>query len=914
MTTQSLGKFQSKYTTNRTGKFQSKYVDHATVVKIEKEKKTAIMKYAVTGTTIAATAVGGIVTVSHSIKDDIDSVKTKSKGLEEHLTHHGAQEKTNVLSYTVKVSENLQKENPVLTKLRPFVATATSLKDVEVKTKEEADILNSSPMFYVNQTLPNSAIENGKAKVDTKIREFLLPMLQENTKKNHIEGTEELLLAMIQQETGGNIAIINSDPMQIGQYDPTHAKLNDAKKSIELGVARFADMLKTNKKGDVRLTIQAYNMGKQLVEHVDGTKEYHVKDVMEYSKAQAKAKGIKSTTWKGEYGYGDYTYAAKVLSAFAPSAKWEEKVETIVEKQEMPEKVEAPAQAAPATQTAQVQPNAKELANLTVKPLVPTNVLKGKVIVLDPGHGGNDPGASEGGKTEAKIAYEIAVRTKVQLEAQGATVYLTRDAIHFPNNVATKNQALNERVKIGKEKKADLFLSIHLNAATSSANGKETYYSKLVGKDSHAYKFAQLVQKHIVEVFPAQDRGIHPSNNSQHSKLAVLDDTKIVAALVEVGFISNPNERNKMSSSNFQESYANAFAKASVDFFNEIGAINQKVEEVKAEPVKEEVKQEVKASPIQQAEKDVKVYVHNTQTGKLEVVSLEEYLIGVVASEMPTKFDVEALKAQTVAARTKIVETMQQEISKDSFKKQNGMVFNADDTVMVQAYRNKEQLKQFFNVQDLNQSEEYKKVVEAVTSTNGKVLTYNSKLISALFYSSSNGYSEDASAVWGGGSMPYLKTVESKEDKAFEQKTFGKVTQSEETITMSVDKLEKKLHIKLSKKENETGKVVRRTPGRRVEAFKIGGKTFTGVDMREKLDLKSTDFELKRDGNQVTITTKGFGHGVGMSQMGAGAMAADHKSYEDILNHYYPGAKLEGFDSFVDTLKKNEDLLKKLND
>jgi len=908
MTTQSLGKFQSKYTTNRTGKFQSKYVDQATVVRIEKNKKATMIKIAAAGTTITVTAVGGIATISHSIKDDVEAVKSKSKGLEETLTQHGTQEKTHVLSYTVKVSDQLKKENPVLTNLRPFVATSTSLKDVEVKTKEEADILNSSPMFYVNQTLPTVAIENGKANVDTKIREFLLPMVKESTKKYDIEGTEEVILAMIQQETGGNVAVINSDPMQIGQYDPTQAHINDAKKSIELGVKRFADILHANEKGDVRLSIQAYNMGKGLVEHVDQAKDFRVKDVMNYSKTQAKAKGIKETTWKGEYSYGDYTYAAKVLSTFAPSATWKEKVETIVEKQKMPEKVEAPAQAA------QVQPNAQAEANLTVKSLVPTKVLKGKVIVIDPGHGGADPGAAHGGYTEAKIAYAVALKTKEKLEAQGATVYLTRDAIHFPNNAATKDQALNERVKIGKEKKADLFLSIHLNSASASANGKETYYSKLVGTDSHAYKFASLVQKHIVDVFPAQNRGVHPSNGSQHTKLAVLDDTNIPAALVEIGFISNSNELSKMTADNFQESYANAFAKASVDYFNEIGEIDQKVEEVKPEPVKTEVKKEVKVTPIEQAEKDVKVYVHNTVTGKLEVVSLQDYLIGVVASEMPTKFDVEALKAQTVAARTKIVETMQQEIAKGSFKKQNGMVFNADDTVMVQAYRNKEQLKKFFNVSDLEQSDEYKKVVEAVTSTNGKVLTYDSKLISALFYSSSNGYSEDASAVWG-GSMPYLKSVDSKEDKEFEQKTFGKVTQSEETLTMSVKQLEKKLDIQLSKKEteDETGKVVRRTPGRRVEAFKIGGKTFKGIDIREKLDLKSTDFEMKRDGNTITITTKGFGHGVGMSQMGAGAMAADKKSYEDILNHYYPGAKIEGFDSFVETLEKNEDLLKKLN-
>ena len=120
---------------------------------------------------------------------------------------------------------------------------------------------------------------------------------------------------------------------------------------------------------------------------------------------------------------------------------------------------------------------------------------------------------------------------------------------------------------------------------------------------------------------------------------------------------------------------------------------------------------------------------------------------------------------------------------------------------------------------------------------------------------------------------------------------------------MPVQTFEERLNVKLPNEET-VANVVKRTAGKRIAESEIGGKTFTGRDVREELDLNSSDFSVTRNGNEVIIETKGYGHGVGMSQYGAHGMALEGKTAEEIVNYYYKGITIENIDIFETQLAK----------
>ena len=257
------------------------------------------------------------------------------------------------------------------------------------------------------------------------------------------------------------------------------------------------------------------------------------------------------------------------------------------------------------------------------------------------------------------------------------------------------------------------------------------------------------------------------------------------------------------------------------------------------------------------------ITVHRSNNKVVEL-ELEEYVIGVVAAEMPASFNIEALKSQAILARTYALK------SKKTGKK-------LTDTVSTQAYIDINQMKSKWG-NDFNKY--YNKIKEAVSATKSLCIKYNGTLIDAVYHSTSNGYTEDASFVWG-HSVPYLKTVESSWDKSassylrttykemdFIYKTFG--------IT-SFDDI----------------KIINRNSSGRVEKIQIGDATYEGTDIRELLGLRSTDFDLEVVDNQLKITTRGYGHGVGMSQYGANGMAKEGYTYDKILKHYYTGITIE---------------------
>lgn len=285
---------------------------------------------------------------------------------------------------------------------------------------------------------------------------------------------------------------------------------------------------------------------------------------------------------------------------------------------------------------------------------------------------------------------------------------------------------------------------------------------------------------------------------------------------------------------------------------------------------------------------DLEVGVYRTASKKVETLPLEKYIVGVVASEMPTTFELEALKAQALTARTYIVNHLLS-------GKSSGLPAGAqvDDTVNYQVFKNDADLRAQWGSE---YEAKMNKIAQAVLETEGQILTYDGRPITATFFSNGNGFTENAEAYWK-NPYPYLKSVESPWDE--------QAPEFEEKKSIAISEFENKLGVKLKNKKT-VGTIVERTPGKRVAKVDINGKRFTGKQIRELLDLRSTDFSWSVQGNAVIITTKGYGHGVGMSQWGANGMAKEGKSYEEIVKHYYQGIEIASADTLTQQIVANK--------
>ena len=257
-------------------------------------------------------------------------------------------------------------------------------------------------------------------------------------------------------------------------------------------------------------------------------------------------------------------------------------------------------------------------------------------------------------------------------------------------------------------------------------------------------------------------------------------------------------------------------------------------------------------------------------SGNIENIALEEYVVGVVSGEMPVSFELEALKAQSVASRSYVLKKI--ENNKDN-------EYDVVDTVSNQVYLDDNQLKEKWGD---NYSKYISKARQAVNETSMEYLEYQGEVIDAMFFSTSNGYTEDSGVVFQ-KSLPYLKSVESSWDeevaKAFYTSTSMSLQEFYERLSLEYDK-----DLKVD--------VLERSESNRIVKLKINGKEFSGRDVYDKLGLRSCDFELVLVGSNVEINTKGYGHGVGMSQYGAQGMAKNGYNYQEILAHYYVGTDL----------------------
>lgn len=259
---------------------------------------------------------------------------------------------------------------------------------------------------------------------------------------------------------------------------------------------------------------------------------------------------------------------------------------------------------------------------------------------------------------------------------------------------------------------------------------------------------------------------------------------------------------------------------------------------------------------------EITVYRSN---GSVINLNMTDYLIGVVSSEMPASFNLEALKAQSVLARTYALKA-----------KQTGKKLT--DTVSTQSYIDIDQMK---NKWGNSFNTYYNKIKNAVENTNGEYLSYNGNYIEALYHSTNNGKTESSLDVFG-NYYPYLVSVSSEYDK--------NASSYLRTISMPLDTISNKLGLSLN--NDSVISIISYTDGGNIKEININGNNFSGKKVRELLGLRSADFDISISDNNANITTRGYGHGVGMSQYGANGMANAGYSYKDILSHYYPGTTL----------------------
>ncbi|MEI2666703.1 stage II sporulation protein D [Rossellomorea sp. LJF3] len=276
---------------------------------------------------------------------------------------------------------------------------------------------------------------------------------------------------------------------------------------------------------------------------------------------------------------------------------------------------------------------------------------------------------------------------------------------------------------------------------------------------------------------------------------------------------------------------------------------------------------------VEELADSVEVAVYRSSQDLIEKLPLEQYVVGVVAGEMPADFEKEALKAQALAARTYMVNQL---MSDDPSVPKGADV---TDTVAHQVYKNQKELATLWGS---DYDWKIQKISEAVLETKGKVLTYDDKPITAAFFSTSNGYTENSEAYWT-DDIPYLRSVESPWDKASPK--------FEDQKIIPINEFKQKLGVTLPK-DGSVGTITSRTEGKRVAKVEINGKEFTGREIRDKLGLRSSDFTWYLKDDHIVIATKGFGHGVGMSQYGANGMAKEGKNYKDIVTHYYKDVKI----------------------
>lgn len=272
-----------------------------------------------------------------------------------------------------------------------------------------------------------------------------------------------------------------------------------------------------------------------------------------------------------------------------------------------------------------------------------------------------------------------------------------------------------------------------------------------------------------------------------------------------------------------------------------------------------------------------------TDTGEIKELSVSDYLKGVLPSEMPPEYDMEALKAQAVVARTYLYQKIAAGGHSDADI--------CDSPSHCQAYYSTEQILKIWEsskgwdkaTRDIHAA----KVAEAVDSTEDIAVTYNGKYIRAYFHACSGGKTENVSNIWGKQNIPYLVSVDSPGEEDYKNYS--------SKVKLSVSELQTKLNKDTSTKcsinvnGGDVVKILSYTDTGRVDKVEIGGVVYTAEKLRTLLGLRSTNFEVEYTDKEVIFNVTGNGHGVGMSQVGANYYASIGYTFDEIITHYYTG-------------------------
>lgn len=283
-------------------------------------------------------------------------------------------------------------------------------------------------------------------------------------------------------------------------------------------------------------------------------------------------------------------------------------------------------------------------------------------------------------------------------------------------------------------------------------------------------------------------------------------------------------------------------------------------------------------------EKIIKIY--NVETEKVEEIKFEEYIKGVVAAEMPAGFYIEALKAQAVAARTYAY----YRLNKYSEGHPDHMDTAICNSIHCQAYITKSKLREVKSEKWMY--EYWAKIEEAVDTTKGEIITYKGKPIEPLFHSTSGGKTENSEDYFV-SAIAYLRSV----DSPYEENAPRFTSTKKYTIAEFIKKIKNNYSDVSLTKSNLKEKIeaIEKSESGRIKKLRLDKRIISGRDFRSIFDLDSTNFTITvhTKSDTIEIKTKGFGHGVGMSQYGANGMAENGKDYKKILTHYYTDVEIE---------------------
>lgn len=269
-------------------------------------------------------------------------------------------------------------------------------------------------------------------------------------------------------------------------------------------------------------------------------------------------------------------------------------------------------------------------------------------------------------------------------------------------------------------------------------------------------------------------------------------------------------------------------------------------------------------------EDQIKINYYNQE----DKISLDEYLIGVVAAQIPAYFEEEALKAQGVIARTFTLKKL---------KENDNIVFTKD----IQGYYSSSELENLWGVNDYTLY--YSKIKDAIKSTDNLVITYKNELIDPLFHLVSTGTTRSAKEAWG-QDIPYLQSIESIEDirsPKYKNKYNFSLDEFAEILT------NKYPDINFSQDIEKEIQIIERDKEEYVRLIQIGNKILNGEEFRKIVNIASSNFQIEFTNNEIGIVCKGYGHGVGLSQYGADNLGKEGKTYDEILEYYYKGIVLE---------------------